>query len=72
MLDAVAARLPLADPQADVVLTLTCWSCGHEWDAPFDVADRFVILGYADAGLSREYAPDELAAIKDGHQVVSL
>ncbi|WP_433727439.1 hypothetical protein ACQP2Y_12405 [Actinoplanes sp. CA-051413] len=38
ILAGVAARLPVADPQADVVLSLACWSCGHEWDAPFDVA----------------------------------
>jgi hypothetical protein len=38
VLDAVAARLAELDPQADVVLALSCWSCGHEWQAPFDVA----------------------------------
>lgn len=38
VLDAVAARMGEADPQADVLLMLTCSACGHDWGAPFDVA----------------------------------
>jgi base plate protein len=38
VLDAVAERMGEADPQADVLLMLTCSSCGHDWGAPFDVA----------------------------------
>jgi hypothetical protein len=36
--EAVAAALGEADPQADIVLSLDCSSCGHAWTAPFDVA----------------------------------
>jgi hypothetical protein len=38
VLETVAGRLGDADPQADVVLALTCTTCRHEWQAPFDVA----------------------------------
>lgn len=37
-LDAVAAFVSTADPQADVLVPLDCVSCGHAWQAPFDVA----------------------------------
>jgi hypothetical protein len=37
VIEAVAARLGEADPQADIVLSLACSTCQHEWCAPFDV-----------------------------------
>jgi hypothetical protein len=38
IVDAVAARLGEADPQADIVIAIVCQSCGHQWNAPFDTA----------------------------------
>jgi hypothetical protein len=38
VIDAVAERLGDADPQADVVVAVACPSCGHPWNAPFDIA----------------------------------
>ena len=37
----VAARMSVADPQADVRLACTCPECGHSWQATFDVASFF-------------------------------
>ncbi len=38
---AVAERMSEADPQADIRLALTCASCGHHWQAPFDILSFF-------------------------------
>ena len=38
VMDAVAARLRDADPQAEVELALRCPECAHEWTATFDIA----------------------------------
>ncbi|MEK6374863.1 MAG: phage baseplate protein [Acidobacteriota bacterium] len=37
IIDAVAARMGEADPQADVQLDLECPSCAHRWLAIFDI-----------------------------------
>jgi hypothetical protein len=36
VLDAAAQRLPETDPQADLLLQLSCPDCRHAWAAPFD------------------------------------
>jgi len=36
-LNAIAARMAEADPQAEVQLALTCPDCGHHWMALFDI-----------------------------------
>ena len=41
VVDAVAARMAEADPQADVQLALSCPTCDHRWQAVFDVAAFF-------------------------------
>ena len=35
---ALADRIALADPQADVRLALACPACGHRWDSALDIA----------------------------------
>jgi uncharacterized protein (UPF0212 family) len=37
----VVERMELLDPQADVQLALTCPSCGHQWEAAFDIVSFF-------------------------------
>lgn len=37
LIDAMAARMAEADPQADTQLALTCPDCGHAWSAVFDI-----------------------------------
>jgi hypothetical protein len=37
LIAAAARAVAQADPQADVRFSLTCASCGHHWDAPFDI-----------------------------------
>jgi len=41
VLSAVVDGMEQADPQADVQLSLTCSSCGHEWQASFDIVSFF-------------------------------
>ena len=38
VVSAIAQRMAEADPQADVQLALNCPSCGHGWNASFDIA----------------------------------
>jgi len=41
VVQAVAARMAQADPQADVRLALGCLSCGHRWLTAFEVVSFF-------------------------------
>jgi hypothetical protein len=41
VVEAINQRMAQADPQADVRLALACPSCGHQWQAPFDIASFF-------------------------------
>jgi hypothetical protein len=45
---------------------------GEEHDLPEEVADRFIILGYAAGSLSRDYTQDEIEDIAAPHQTVSV
>lgn len=45
---------------------------GEEVDLPDGLADRFVLLGYAEGSLSRDYSDDERNEIGRGHQSVSV
>ena len=38
VVDAVAERMALADPQGDVHLAVACSQCGYQWQAGFDIA----------------------------------
>jgi hypothetical protein len=37
VVEAVAARMAQADPQADVQLRLSCTRCSHQWEMVFDI-----------------------------------
>lgn len=37
----VVEQMELLDPQSDVQLALTCPSCGHQWEAAFDIVSFF-------------------------------
>lgn len=41
VVDAVAEHMSRTDPQADVLLALTCPACGHQWQSVFDIAAFF-------------------------------
>jgi hypothetical protein len=41
VIDALAARLAEADPQADLRLALNCPDCDHRWEEPFDIVAFF-------------------------------
>jgi phosphoribosylaminoimidazole-succinocarboxamide synthase len=45
---------------------------GEQYDIPVEVADRFIIRGYATGSLSREYSAEEHSALHANHQVVSF
>jgi hypothetical protein len=37
LIEAIAAEMEKADPQANVQLNLRCANCGHQWESPFDI-----------------------------------
>jgi hypothetical protein len=41
VVEAVAARMAAADPQADIQLALSCPSCRHQWEMTFDIVSFF-------------------------------
>jgi hypothetical protein len=41
VIDALAARIADADPQADLRLSLSCPACDHRWEEPFDIVTFF-------------------------------
>jgi hypothetical protein len=41
VIDAVVKKMAEADPQADVRLALSCPTCGHKWQEPFDIMSFF-------------------------------
>jgi hypothetical protein len=47
-------------------------AAGVEVALPEALADRFILLGYAEGVLSREYSDSERNEIESGHQAVSL
>jgi len=47
----LAARMEAVDPGCDVELSLTCATCGHEWEAPFDIGQ--FLWGELDAAARR-------------------
>ena len=48
------------------------YPAGEEVELDDSLADRFILLGYADGQLSRDYEVDERAEIEGTAQVVSL
>lgn len=40
-LAALSRAMLAADPQAEILLALSCPACGHAWEALFDIADFF-------------------------------
>lgn len=41
VIDAVTDRMEQSDPQANVQVDLSCLSCGHRWQATFDIVTFF-------------------------------
>jgi hypothetical protein len=41
LIEAVVKKMAEADPQADVRLALSCPTCGHKWQEPFDIMSFF-------------------------------
>jgi hypothetical protein len=39
--DEVSKRMEQLDPQADIRIAVTCPSCGHQWEAIFDIVSFF-------------------------------
>lgn len=61
------------EPVARVVMRVSYDTlvAGESYDVPVELADRIVVRGYADGSLSREYSPEELAALRGNPQVVN-
>jgi hypothetical protein len=47
-------------------------AAGEQVELPDEQADRFIVCGYAQGELSRDYSDDELATLTEGHQEVSV
>jgi hypothetical protein len=62
------------EPTARVLMLLSVdqFPAGESFDLPVEVADRFIIRGYASGELSREYSEEELVALHRNHQVVNI
>lgn len=41
VIGAVVAKMAEADPQTDIVFSITCPACGHAWQALFDIVSFF-------------------------------
>jgi hypothetical protein len=55
-----------------MILSVDQFPAGESFDLPVEVADRFIIRGYATGDLSREYTPEEQSALHRNHQVVNV
>jgi hypothetical protein len=62
------------DPRSRVkmVVSVDELPAGEQFDLPVELADRFILRGYAEGILSREYSPEEKAALHANHQVVNV
>ncbi len=60
-IQAVSEKMSAADPMADVQLALSCSSCGHQWQAVFDIV----------AFLWREIAATARSLMRDVHALAS-
>jgi hypothetical protein len=45
---------------------------GEQYDLPLEIADRYIVRGYAEGNLSREFSDDEMLALRGNPQVVGL
>lgn len=45
---------------------------GEKYDLPVSVADEFIVKGYAEGTLTREYTADEITELHAQRQVVGL
>jgi hypothetical protein len=47
-------------------------TAGEEVELPDEQADHYILLGYAEGTLSRDYSAEERAKLESRHQGVSL
>jgi len=55
-----------------MILSVDEYPAGEQFDLPVEVSDRFIIRGYAEGFLSRDYTADERNAMHSNSQVVSV
>jgi hypothetical protein len=55
-----------------MVLSAAEYVAGEEYDLDEDLADRFIVLGYAEGELSRDYDEQERESIRKDSQGVAL
>ena len=62
------------EPTSRVLMRVSVdeFPAGEQFDLPVEVADRFIIRGYAEGELSREYDADERNAMHANSQVVGV
>jgi len=45
---------------------------GQDYDLRDELADHFIVLGYASGELTRDFSSEELDALREAHQEVSV
>lgn len=63
-----------SDPASRVrmIASVDQYVAGEQYDLPVGVADRFIVRGYAEGELSREYDPSEIHALSVNAQTVGV
>ena len=61
-----------AHSRVTMIASVDEFVAGETYDIPVPLADRFIVRGYANGSLSREFSADERAALKANAQVVSV
>jgi hypothetical protein len=58
--------------RVQMILSVDEFAAGQQYDVPVEVADRFILRGYASGNISRVYSPEEMSRMHVNHQVVTL
>lgn len=45
---------------------------GEQYDVPVEIADQWIARGYAEGRMSRDYSEDELQALRQTVQTISI
>lgn len=58
--------------RVQMIASVDSYVAGEQYDIPVELADRFIVRGYASGALSKEHTPEERATINANHQTVGL
>lgn len=58
--------------RVQMILSVDEFVAGEQYDIPVEVADRFIVRGYAEGQLSREYSAEETNLMHSNSQTVQI